>query len=335
MALHELTIRGGSPGRAPGSDCVLFAEAAPALVPQGDLNLLDGSLELELSVTGERAFPGIAWRVSGDAYESFFIRPHQVGNPDACQYSPVFNGVSAWQLYHGAGFWAPIEFPIGRWFALRVSFAGDRGEAYVGDMNTPAIVFSRLRAPVVAGSVGILPGGPGVHVARFSYDSAPPALRGRPPLKDEPAADIVPGWWVSNLVTEGSPPATARDWTYLESAAGGLADLARVHPLGQTPEHSFCAHDRACGQGADPRSLDLGFSDRAVLYLNGRLFFAATTRTARATTASWAPSAGTTPSTCRSWPVTTSWSWRSRRHSAAGASRPASAIRRDLVWPGR
>ena len=53
------------------------------------------------------------WRaLDGENYESFFVRPHQVGNPDSIQYTPVSNGISSWQLDHGEGFWASVPFPI-------------------------------------------------------------------------------------------------------------------------------------------------------------------------------------------------------------------------------
>ena len=256
-----------------GRECFTFATDAQPLVVQGDTELLDGALEMELAVNGERSFPGLAWRVSGDSYESFFIRPHQVGNPDAVQYTPVFNGVYGWQLYHGHGFWAPVEFPIGKWLTLRVAFRGDRGEAYVGDGREPALTFARLRGPAASGGFGLLPGGEGVHIARFAYDAAVPQLLGPLPAIDERHPGSVPGWWVSNLVVEGAPHAAARTWTYLECEPTGLANLARVHPLGERLNTVF-ARTKVRAAAAGRRSLQVGFSDRAVVYLNGEPLFA-------------------------------------------------------------
>ena len=73
-------------------------------VPRG-VELVDGILEADIAVPVERGFPGVMWRLQdAENFESFFVRPHQVGNPDAIQYTPVFNGLSSWQLYHGPGF---------------------------------------------------------------------------------------------------------------------------------------------------------------------------------------------------------------------------------------
>ena len=32
-------------------------------------------------------------------YEEFYLRPPQSGSPDANQYSPVFHGLTSWQLW--------------------------------------------------------------------------------------------------------------------------------------------------------------------------------------------------------------------------------------------
>ena len=101
-----------------------------------DVELLDGAIEVDFAVGPERGFHGLVWRLQDDEnFESFFLRPHQVGNPDAVQYTPVWNGISSWQLYHGPGFWAPIQFPLGAWFSVRVVFSGTRAEAYLGDLD--------------------------------------------------------------------------------------------------------------------------------------------------------------------------------------------------------
>jgi hypothetical protein len=71
----------------------------------------DGVIEFDLSFTGERGFTGAAWRIQGsESYEELYVRPHQSGNPDADQYQPVFNGIAAWQLYHGERYSAPVKY---------------------------------------------------------------------------------------------------------------------------------------------------------------------------------------------------------------------------------
>lgn len=247
---------------------VAFADDANLLaLPQG-VAITDGAIEADLAVADQRSFHGLAWRVNGTTYESFFVRPHQVGNPDAVQYTPVFNDVSAWQLYHGRGYWAPIEFPIGRWFRIRVAFAGNRGEAYIGDMGRPALVFGGLKVPVAEGGIGLLVGGPGLRVARFAYDDAPPVLRGSPPRPVRRRPGLVPGWWVSAPFREGADSASTAGWQYLESEPSGLANLARVHGLVRG-RNTVVARVTVRAALAGTRTLRFGFSDRATVSLNG------------------------------------------------------------------
>jgi hypothetical protein len=272
MAIRELPITGGKPANLLGRVCVAFPDTSFVVEAIANVGMSQGTIELDLAVTGERSFPGIAWRLDGTTYESFFVRPHQMGNPDAIQYTPVFNDVSAWQLYHGDGFWAPTQFPLNEWFTIRVAFAGQRGEAFVADPGMPALVFDRLRVPVESGSIGILPGGAGVHFARLAYDDAPPHFAGAapaPPVRDELSVST---WSVSNPVAEGSPPSTANGWQLLESEPSGLANLARLHPVTDELNTVF-ARATLHAEHAGVREMDLGFSDRAVVHLNGHPLF--------------------------------------------------------------
>src|SRR5262245_28740923 len=129
MTMREIPILGGTPTMHLGRHCYAFSETSDVVESIARVGLARGTIALDRAVSGERSFPGIAWRLDGTTYESFFVRPHQMANPDAIQYTPVFNDVSAWQLYHGDGFWAPIRFPLNEWFTIRVAFDGDRCEA--------------------------------------------------------------------------------------------------------------------------------------------------------------------------------------------------------------
>lgn len=245
------------------------------------VELADGAIEVELAVGDERGFHGVVWRARDEEqFESFFVRPHQVGNPDAVQYTPVFNGISAWQLYHGPGFWAPVSFPLDEWFRLRAVFVGRRAEVFIGDLAKPALEIAELKRGEVAGRVGVLAGGPAIHVTDFAYDGGDGvALRNPPSPTPLPLEGIVPAWFVSDAFEEGSL-ATAvfpaeldeRTWTRLESEPSGLVDLARVNGVRGRHNTVFARAAIRC-ERAVTKALELGFSDRATLYLNGRALF--------------------------------------------------------------
>lgn len=274
---------GWAPGAAVATEhlgraCLAFEDAF-LIAPLADLELTDGAVELDLCVTGERAFHGVVWRLEdADNHESFFVRPHQVGNPDSIQYTPVFQGVSGWQLYHGEGFGAPIRFPVDEWFTLRVVFAGERAEVYVADLEAPALVIGELKRGVAPGRVGIQVGGPGLRVAAFRYETGPVTLRAPAPPPVTRPVGTVPAWWVSEpfgeeAVRGGAPldPAS-RTWTWLEAEASGLANLARVNGLTEE-RNTVLARATIVSARAQTRALELGFSDRAAVYLNGTPLF--------------------------------------------------------------
>lgn len=270
-------------GEHRGRACVTLEAPIAWVGSLGGLELEDGVIEADLCVPAERCFPGMVWRLADDAnFESFFVRPHQVGNPDACQYTPVFNGSSGWQLYHGPGFWAPIRFPLDEWFTIRVVFAGTRAEVFVGDGGEPALVIGELKRGTGPGRVGIMAGGPPLQVARFAVDGPDAALLRAPaPPSPVPVPGIVPAWSVSDPFGEAAvaevpalDPAllAARMWTRLDAEPTGLADLARVNGLADGRD-TVLARATVVSDRARPARLELGFSDRATVFWNGRALY--------------------------------------------------------------
>jgi hypothetical protein len=200
------------------------------------------------------------------------VRSHQVGNPDAIQYSPAFHGVSSWQLYHGEGFWAPVRFPLDEWFTLRVVFHGRRAELYVGDRERPCLV-TTLRV-AGGGRVGLSVGGPGLRVAGFDWSEE--TSFASTPLPPAPAAEgVLRDWQVSEAFAErelDTALAVGHAWTAIEAEPSGLLDLARVQGL-ESDRNTVLARTTIAADAAGPRLLELGFSDRAVVYLDGRPLF--------------------------------------------------------------
>jgi hypothetical protein len=213
------------------------------------------------------------------------VRPHQVGNPDAVQYTPVFNGLGGFQIYHGPGYWAETSFPLDDWFRIRVAFCGTRAEVYVADLEDPALVIRELKRPVEQGRVGIVAGGigdgPEIHLAEFGYEDAV-ALRAPEPALPVPVEGVVASWLVSDPFPEsalaGSIPSldasliAARTWSTLAAEPTGLADLARLNGI-RDGRNTVFARTELRAEQAGTRTLELGFSDRAVVFLNGRALF--------------------------------------------------------------
>ena len=247
----------------------VLAGGDAAVLLDGELE--EGTIELELGVGRQRGFYGVVWRARDDEnFESFYVRPHQVGNPDAVQYTPVFNGIPCWQLYHHDGFWAPVSFPLDDWLRIRVVFAGGQAEIYVGDLDAPALV-SGLKLPAGPGRVGVLVGGEGVHLAQFSVEETADLRTSLPPPAPPPDG-VISAWEVSDAFAEdqlGRAVGGTRSWTAVESERSGLVNLARVQGI-RDGRNTALARTRIDVRAAETRVLTLGFSDRAVVYLNGR-----------------------------------------------------------------
>ncbi len=238
------------------------------------VQLAHGVLEFDVAYPPGRDFPGGIFRALDHRnYEAFFVRPHQSGNPDATQYTPVFNDVMGWQLYHGEPFQVPLELRCDEWVRMRLAFAGARAEITVGD-HPPIVV--PLKRDVAAGSVGLLGGFfSGTHFSNFSVEETDPGPAGAAP---EPAAPGVIGVWdVSDPVPESSTETlelSGRRWTRLEAEPSGLANLARVNGIADGRDTAL-ARSVVHAAAAGAKKLEFGFSDRVRVYLNGRLLFGA------------------------------------------------------------
>jgi hypothetical protein len=147
-------------------------------------------------------------------------------------------------------------------------------------MTTPALVVDHLKHEQRPGGVGLYGGG----VAWFSdlrIDPAGVELSTRPAPEPAPRAGVVREWLVSDAFPEsaiaglralGAGDLAERTWTTLAAEAGGLADLGRVNPLRDGRNTVFA---RCTVRSGDERvaRLDLGFSDRVAVFLNGRLLY--------------------------------------------------------------
>jgi hypothetical protein len=249
-----------------------------------DARLTNGWIEFDVSFTGERGFMGGIWRVrDAKNYEEFYLRPHQSGNPDATQYTPVFNGIEGWQLYHGERYTVPVVHRFNEWTHIKILFAGPRAEIYIQDMEKPALFIDELKRNVEAGGIGINAGflAP-AYFSNFSFATTDnPPFKGQPGRAESAPQGIIPSWWVSDPFPEGSledkvalgrEDLAARSWTRLPAETSGLANLARLQGIDLRKNTVFARKVIVSSQD-QTRRLDFGFCDRVKVYLNGRLLF--------------------------------------------------------------
>jgi hypothetical protein len=244
----------------------------------------DGVIEFDIAVTGERGFMGGIWRMQDrNNYEEFYIRPHQSGNPDANQYTPVFNGVSGWQLYHGPGYGVPVDYALNRWMHIKIVVSGTRAEVYI-DSDEPVLVIPELKHPVAAGRVGLSAGAfAPAYYANFTYQArANPPLAGTPEAPPAAPPGTVTEWEVSapfgEALLAGKTMLSESDrqdlnWQPLPAERTGITNLARI-TSGSTEENTVFARLTLEADQAETRQIRFGYSDRVKVYLNGRLVYA-------------------------------------------------------------
>src|SRR5829696_295746 len=69
----------------------LFLDNGIALLR--DSAFADGTIEFDVAMHGHASFAGVAFRAaSPEDYELVYLRPHRSRQPDALQYTPIFNG---------------------------------------------------------------------------------------------------------------------------------------------------------------------------------------------------------------------------------------------------
>ena len=246
------------------------------------LRLEDGEVEFDVAFTPERGFVGGVFRhQDAGNYEHFYLRPHQSANDDANQYTPVFDGSSAWQLYHGPSYATPIEYPFDQWIHIRIVFAGGQADIYV-DSDEPVLSVD-LRRSSAAGSVGLSANLAEAHFSRFAYREASRTdLRGQPVPEPAPPAGSVMEWRVSSPFAEAglsdvtelsAAELNALSWSKLAAGATGITNLAR--PGRDSREaNTVLAETTIRATTTRVQRVQFGYSDRVRVYANGRLVYA-------------------------------------------------------------
>ncbi|MBT3244848.1 MAG: hypothetical protein HN352_17010 [Bacteroidetes bacterium] len=249
-----------------------------------DLSFTNGTIELDLYVTGQRSFPGLIFRMqdSGD-YELFYIRPHKLDglNHDALQYTPVFHNVSCWQLYHGEGYTKEILMPSNKWVHVRLEVSGQTAQVFVGAEEEPSLFIHQLELPMKAGSIGVYgPANGTAYFANFKYSDHLPDVAPAHPKPKVPG--VISDWSISspmssNLVDPYSLPSGSQlddlTWKSVQSDPGGLVNLSRELVRNPTQPGWVIAKTTITAEQAGLHRFGLGYSDLVSVFLNGEAVF--------------------------------------------------------------
>lgn len=246
-----------------------------------EVDFRNGTIEVDVNFPDQRNFFGIIFRAQdAQNYEHFYLRPHQSGKPDACQYTPQFNGFSCWQLYHGEGFGSIIDLVPDQWHHLKIVIRGDQAEVFYDNMEQPVLKMPDLVADYSEGFIGLNSGQP-VHFANFSYQADnttfPKAVAA---TVTDPS--LVSSWELSGpLPNDLFPKLTAIDgkvqdqlkWDKYPTESNGLLNIARYVAAAEN-KSTVAARLVVNAEGDEIKGLAFGYSDEVMVFVNGKLQYA-------------------------------------------------------------
>ncbi len=242
-----------------------------------------GIIEFDMAFEQGRKFLGIHFRIQERGnYEEFYIRPHQSGNPDAMQYTPVFNGLAGWQLYHGDGYSTAYDYNFNEWNHFRLVIGSDRMEVFINDMSQPILKVHDLKSDHQNGRLGIGTFMGGAHYANFSYQERE-VEEMLSPAPELPALDkgTIKNWQVSSPLGEKSLDTVLNlksitskisEWKTLPIEYDGLVNLAKLSPVTEDTNTAL-AKFTIVSEKDQLKGLQFGYSDRARVYVNGKLIY--------------------------------------------------------------
>ncbi len=248
-----------------------------------DVDFLNGTIEFDIAIPDQRGFMGAVWRLQDrQNYEEFYLRPHQSGNPDANQYTPVFNGLASWQLYHGEGYGREVNYIYDNWMHIKIVLNDQSGEVYIVDMESPVVSIYEMKRKMQRGKIGVEAGNfaPG-RFANFKYTTSEnPELKGQKKSSEDPVYGTVLSWEVSSpfsydLINDKlsieNEFLNGLQWTELQSENTGITNLARLYDLNKG--NTVLVRLKIDSNEDQMKGIQIGYSDIAQVYINNLILY--------------------------------------------------------------
>ncbi len=248
-----------------------------------DINFINGIIEYDVAFKEHRNFVGVKFRQQDSKNaEEFYIRPHQSGNPDANQYTPVFNGLSAWQLYH-KGFAGKVNYNFDGWNHIKIIVAGKQGEVYINDMDKPAFFIKEFLRPFEGGAISFSSIMADAYIANVSivkheqFKTFSSTLTSR----KVDLENYLMQWQVSesfnvqalDKVTHlNLTQIKVSNWSPLTADNFGIVNLAKVQGL-QEDKNTALAKTTLYANNEQIKTLHFGYSDKVKVFLNNQLIY--------------------------------------------------------------
>lgn len=249
----------------------------------------DGTIEFDIALHGHASFAGLVFRAADEHNaELVYVRPQRSRQWDALQYTPVFDGSEAWQLYSGDGYTAAAELPLNRWVHVRLVVEGYGARLFVDRAAEPQLVIADLKRPWARGQVGFWGRFGGANFANLVVS---PAATVAPPERSEAplAAGVISAWELSPVFDASKVGfdrmpdvlSRTRDWLRVAPERSGLVNIARYRApvVARQPNPAPDSRDLVLARttitaGLPTRvRLVFAYSDAVRIFLNGRPVF--------------------------------------------------------------
>ncbi|MEJ8801318.1 family 16 glycoside hydrolase [Pontibacter sp. H249] len=244
-----------------------------------EAEMQDGILEVDVAPDPARGMAGIIFRHDGkNNYEEIYIRQGKSGQPDALQYTPVFNGSSSWQLY--AEHQARQVFKPGEWIHLKIVVQGAMAKVYLDHSDTPAMVIPNLRLGSKGGKFGLWTLN-GAYFSNFNFTPLDPATAPTKTASTDVPANIINKWQVSqpflvkDVQTEVWPNQQQLKWETLSTDAQGLLNIAQFRSKQEAEAFESNTDDMVWvkleinSDKAQTKKLYFEYSNKAHVLVNG------------------------------------------------------------------
>ncbi len=238
-----------------------------------------GIIEWDAWVTGGRSYAGIVFHQQPSRdYEEFYIRPHKGNglNADAFQYTPVYHGVSCWQLFHGDGYTSTAVIPVNRWIHFRLETDGTRARVTMDGESSKVLTINKLELGDLAGRIGVKgPADGSAWFSNFSYQEKDIALPPSPvPVPESPG--LILNWEITQPVVNSEVDpyryySVLKEpvWNPVTANPDGLVALDKLVTRNPAQPGWIYARTTVQADKAGIHKYQLGYSDYVTVFLNG------------------------------------------------------------------
>lgn len=250
-------------------------------------NFQDGVISFDVAYREHQVFIGAGWRADTvSRAEEMYFRGHLNNKPDALQYTPVENRLSAWQIFSDVNSIGPVSQTYDDWNQVKIVVKGDRADIYFNS-ETPVLHIPDLKADLDAGAVMLRSTGRQAETVYFSNVVIRPLnagedVIGHPKPAPAPPEGRIVDWQVSSAFSEDTVSASLSltaahtnglTWKTLGAETNGILNLAKTAKKTDAADTVFVRLNLRADR-AQMKELTFGYSDRARIYLNGkRLYF--------------------------------------------------------------